>query len=121
MSTLRRGVAAMTATVVLAVAGCASGTITAGVGTPPGTTFALRSGTTAASPTDPRAPTAGRISPSLSSRPLLTSNPPDADPAALTGIMWLLLRAVVDGVTYQSPQPGGSSVSRSYAVQFDHA
>lgn len=121
MSTLARGVTALTATVVLAVAGCASGTITAGVGTPPATTFATSSSTTAASPTGPRAPTAGRISPSPSSRPPLTSSTPDADPAALTGITWLLVRAVIDGVTYQSPQPGGSSVASSYTVQFGHA
>ncbi len=121
MSTLRRGVTALTATVVLAVAGCASGTIAAGVGTPPGTTFAPSSSTTVASPTGSRAPIAGRIASLPSSRAPLTSNTPAADPTALTGITWLLVRAVIAGVTYQSPQPGGSSVSSSYTVQFSHA
>ncbi len=46
---------------------------------------------------------------------------PAADPTALTGITWLLVRAVVAGVTYQSPQPAGSSVYKSYTVQFSQA
>lgn len=41
-----------------------------------------------------------------------------AVPKAIGGTTWLLVRAVVGGRTYDSPQPPGSSVYRSYTMQF---
>lgn len=45
--------------------------------------------------------------------------PPNIGPKAIEGTTWLLVRAVVDGTMYDSPQPKGSSVSASYTVEFD--
>lgn len=43
---------------------------------------------------------------------------PGGDPKAIMGTTWLLVRAVVAGAIYDSPQPPGSSEYGSYTVQF---
>lgn len=56
--------------------------------------------------------------PSTTSPPSSSSSTPSAGPTAIEGKTWLLVRAVVDGKTYDSPQPAGASVYGSYTVRF---
>ena len=122
-----RRLVAVVALLIAALGGCTSRSDAGHGGSP----SALSSGGDMGDPLAPStSPTAGGSTVTTSR----TVNPPTASPApdgtattasapgslptAIGSTTWLLVRAVVAGAKYDSPQPSGSSEYSSYTVQF---